>query len=72
MPPIDEVELLSRSMRKFDLDGIIDPAAADLGELIIKAGLATFPNDPQLLILYANFLMEVRKDGLASRTQLQV
>ena len=70
--PADEVELLSRSMRKFDLDGVIDPDAADLGETIIKAGLATFPNDPQLLILYANFMMEVRKDGPASRTQLVV
>ena len=59
-------------MRKFDLDGVIDPEAADLGETIIKAGLATFPNDPQLLILYANFMMEVRRDSPASRTQLQV
>ncbi len=29
--------LLSRAMRKFDLDGFMDPAAADLGELILKA-----------------------------------
>lgn len=66
-----EVELLSRAMRKFDLDGVIEPEAADLGELIIRAGLATYPNNPSLLILYANFMMEVRKDGPASRTQLQ-
>lgn len=31
-----------------------------------------FPNDPFLLILYANFLMEVKHDGPASRTQLQI
>ena len=63
---------MARTMRKFDLDGVIDPGAADLGETIIKAGLATFPNNPQLLILYANFMMEVRRDSPASRTQLQV
>ena len=38
----------------------------------LQAGLATFPNSPQLLILYGNFLMEVRKDGPASRAQLQL
>ena len=63
---------MARTMRKFDLDGVIDPDAANLGETIIKAGLATFPNNPQLLILYANFMMEVRRDSPASRTQLQV
>ena len=33
-----EAELVCRAMRKFDLDGNIDPDAADLGELIIKVG----------------------------------
>ncbi len=33
-----EVMLLSRAMRKFDEDGVMDPEAADLGELILKAG----------------------------------
>lgn len=67
-----EVELLSRTMRKFDLDGVIDPKAAELGELIIKAGLATYPDSANLLILNANFMMEVKKDGPGSRTQLQL
>ena len=31
-----DVELLARTMRKFDLDGKIDPKAVELGELIIK------------------------------------
>ena len=31
-----------------------------------------FPNNPYLHILYANFLLEVRKDGPAARTQLQL
>ena len=68
---IAEVMLLARAMRQFDLDGLIKPEAADLGELVIRAGLATYPNNPSLLILFSNFLMEVRKDGPASRTQLQ-
>ena len=67
-----EVELLSRTMRQFDLDGVIQPEAAALGEVIIKAGLASFPTSPMLLILMANFKMEVQQDGPASRTLLQI
>ena len=37
-----------------------------------QAGMMVFPNNPTLLILYANFLLEVRKDGPAARTQLQL
>lgn len=59
-------------MRQFDLDGIIAPDAAVRGEMIIKAGLASFPNNPMLLIPMANFKMEVQPDGLASRTLLQL
>ncbi|KAG2443480.1 hypothetical protein HXX76_001833 [Chlamydomonas incerta] len=68
----NQVELLSRTMRKFDIDGDVDPDAAVLGETIIKAGMQLFPNHPYLHILYANFLLEVRKDGPAARTQLQL
>lgn len=67
-----EVLLLSRTMRQFDLDGVIQPEAAALGEVIIKAGLASFPTSPMLLILMANFKMEVQQDGPASRTLLQI
>ncbi|EFJ47903.1 hypothetical protein VOLCADRAFT_104960 [Volvox carteri f. nagariensis] len=67
-----EVERLARVMRKFDTEGLVEEDAAALGETIIKAGLQTFPNAPHLLILYANFVLEVRKDGPASRTQLQL
>jgi len=67
-----DVELIARAMRVHDVDGNMLPEAAELGERIIKAGMATFPNDPHLLILYANFLMEVKHDGPASRTQLQL
>ncbi|PNW74156.1 hypothetical protein CHLRE_13g587550v5 [Chlamydomonas reinhardtii] len=67
-----QVEVLSRVMRKFDVDGGVDEEAAALGETIIKAGMHTFPTDAFLLILYANFLLEVRKDAPAARTQLQL
>lgn len=30
------------------------------------------PSDPTLSVMYANFLIEVRKDGQAARTQLQL
>ena len=49
-----------------------DPPSAALGEFIIRCGMARFPNNPAMLTLYANFLIEARKDGQASRTQLQL
>ncbi|GLC68270.1 hypothetical protein PLESTF_000670100 [Pleodorina starrii] len=67
-----EVERLARVMRKFDRDDLVEEDAAALGEAVIKAGLQAFPNAPHLLILYANFVLEVRKDGPAARTQLQL
>ncbi len=38
----------------------------------LQAGMARFPNSPLLLILHANYLIEVRKDVQGSRTQLQL
>lgn len=34
--------------------------------------MARMPNNPSLLVIYANFLIEVRKDGQAARTQMQL
>ncbi|KXZ48850.1 hypothetical protein GPECTOR_25g435 [Gonium pectorale] len=69
---VHEVERLARVMRVFDADGMVDHEAAALGEVIIKAGMQTFPNSAHLLILYANFVLEARRDGPAARTQLQL
>ena len=69
---VAEVLLLSRAMRKFDLDGLIRPEAADLGELIIRAGLATYPNNPTLLILFSNFLVGVYLHQRIVRSNLSV
>lgn len=59
-------------MRQMDRDGSVTESAAFWGETVLKAGMLTFPSDPQLLIVYANFLLAVRKDGPAARTQLQL
>jgi hypothetical protein len=34
--------------------------------------MARMGNNPFLLVLYAKFLIEVRKDGQAARTQIQL
>jgi hypothetical protein len=38
----------------------------------MQCGMARMPNNPSLLVMYASFLIEARKDGQASRTQLQL
>lgn len=34
--------------------------------------MARLPSNPALLVMYASFLIEVRKDGQGARTQLQL
>ena len=34
--------------------------------------MARMPNNPALLVMYASFMIEARKDGQAARTQLQL
>jgi hypothetical protein len=34
--------------------------------------MARMPDNPALLVIHANFLIEVRKDGQAARTQMQL
>eukprot|EP00883_Tetradesmus_obliquus_P002715 jgi/Sobl393_1/12921/SZX78204.1 len=67
-----EAELLLRAMRKWDEDGVPDPATTALGEFIMKCAMARLPNQPYLLTIYSNFIIEVRKDGQAARTQIQL
>ncbi|GLC57759.1 hypothetical protein PLESTB_001261700 [Pleodorina starrii] len=68
----DDVEVISRCMRHFDNDGVILEEMALVGEMVIKCGMAIFPGHVELLILNANFLMEIKRDGPAARTQLQL
>ncbi|KAG2434419.1 hypothetical protein HYH02_012249 [Chlamydomonas schloesseri] len=67
-----EVEVLARVMRRYNVDGDVVEEAAALGEKVIRAGMSVYSNNPTLLILYANFLLEVKRDGPAARTQLQL
>ncbi|KAF5832011.1 hypothetical protein DUNSADRAFT_12252 [Dunaliella salina] len=67
----EDVEIMSRAMRKFDRDGVVDPQAVELGDTILRAGMQYFPKCPGLLVLYASMLLEVKHDGPLTRTQLQ-
>eukprot|EP00878_Enallax_costatus_P028503 GHUV01030791.1.p1 GENE.GHUV01030791.1~~GHUV01030791.1.p1 ORF type:complete len:425 (+),score=126.62 GHUV01030791.1:655-1929(+) len=67
-----QVSIMGRDMRRWDEDGVSDPDASDYGEFVLKSGMARLPNDPALLVMYASFLIEVRKDGQGARTQLQL
>jgi hypothetical protein len=40
--------------------------------LLLQAGMARFPNDPRMLVLYANYIIHVRKQPRAARQQLQL
>jgi hypothetical protein len=38
----------------------------------LACGMARMPNNPSLLVMYASYMIESRKDGQAARTQLQL
>lgn len=67
-----DVEVVSRVMRVWDEDLIPDPAALDLGELVIKGGLQQFPNSPFMRIVYANFLIVCREQMQSGWAQLEL
>lgn len=39
---------------------------------MMKCAMARLPNQPTLMCLYSNFILESRKDAQAARTQLQL
>jgi hypothetical protein len=41
-------------------------------QLLLQCAMARLPDNPALLVMHANFLIEVRKDGQAARTQMQL
>ncbi|KIY97555.1 hypothetical protein MNEG_10408 [Monoraphidium neglectum] len=67
-----EVEILSRSMRRWDWDGVPVPEATEFGEFVLMCGMARHPGNSALLISYANFFIEARHDAQNARTQLQL
>lgn len=44
----------------------------DAAGVAVQSGMARMPDNPALMIMYASFLIEVRKDGQGARTQLQL
>ncbi|WIA38773.1 hypothetical protein OEZ86_002065 [Tetradesmus obliquus] len=68
-----QVEFLARCVHAFD--PVTDtplPDAAALGGLVVQAGMARFPTDPSVLLLYSNYIIYVRKQPRAARQQLQL
>jgi hypothetical protein len=59
-------------MRVWDEDGQPEPEAIEFGEFLIKCGMARMGNNASLLVMYASFMIEAKKDGQAARTQLQL
>eukprot|EP00775_Hariotina_reticulata_P009651 gene9651-9811_t len=67
-----EAEFLMRVMRKWDIDGTPDPECIALGEFILRCAMARLPDNPYLMTLLANLLIEVKHEGQMARTQLQL
>eukprot|EP00775_Hariotina_reticulata_P013181 gene13181-13312_t len=67
-----QIEFLHRVVRQFDpVTGTVVPEAVALANLIIQVGMAAYPKDPTILMLYANFVIYVRQHARGARTQLQ-
>lgn len=69
---LQDVELLARCCRCYDGDGLVRPDAAALAELVVKVAKARSPSSAYLLVLQANYQLNVLHDGPAARTQLQL
>lgn len=59
-------------VRKWDSDGVPDPAAAALGDFILKCAMARLPKQPTLMCLNSNLMTETQGDSQAARAQLQM
>ncbi|GLC53515.1 hypothetical protein PLESTB_000757900 [Pleodorina starrii] len=68
-----EVEIAARSCRAWvdDEENTLEPEAMALSEQIIKAGMIQLPQDPQMIILYSSFLIDVQGSYQSGYTQLQ-
>ncbi|GLC70645.1 hypothetical protein PLESTF_001017600 [Pleodorina starrii] len=66
-----EVEIAARCCRRWVEDDTLEPEAVTLSEQIIKAGMIQLPQDPQMIILYSSFLIDVQGSYQSGYTQLQ-
>eukprot|EP00882_Tetradesmus_deserticola_P006573 GHRQ01006917.1.p1 GENE.GHRQ01006917.1~~GHRQ01006917.1.p1 ORF type:complete len:1485 (+),score=562.58 GHRQ01006917.1:723-5177(+) len=55
-----DVEVASRIGRVWDEEGVLDTAATEVAENVLKAGVAMKPNSVYLHIVYSNYLIDVR------------
>ncbi|KAG2445524.1 hypothetical protein HXX76_000139 [Chlamydomonas incerta] len=66
-----EVEIILRNTRVWLDEDTPDPEAVKLGEALVKAGLQQLHNNPQMLILYASYLIDIQGSYQSGYTQLQ-
>ncbi|EFJ49581.1 hypothetical protein VOLCADRAFT_89940 [Volvox carteri f. nagariensis] len=66
-----EVEIAARCCRCWEDEDTVDTEAVALSEQIIKAGMMQLPQDPQMIILYSSFLIDVQGSYQSGYTQLQ-
>ncbi|KXZ43615.1 hypothetical protein GPECTOR_85g345 [Gonium pectorale] len=66
-----EVEISARCCRRWVDEDTLEPEAVELSEAIIKAGMLQLPQDPQMIILYSSFLIDVQGSYQSGYTQLQ-
>ncbi|KXZ55668.1 hypothetical protein GPECTOR_2g1218 [Gonium pectorale] len=66
-----EVEIAARCCRRWVDEDTLEPEAVALSEAIIKAGMLQLPQDPQMIVLYSSFLIDVQGSYQSGYTQLQ-
>ncbi|KAG2425298.1 hypothetical protein HXX76_013879 [Chlamydomonas incerta] len=68
-----EVEIVARCCRQWvdEVEGVLEPGAVNLCEALIKAGMVQLPQDPQMIILYSSFLIDVQGSYQSGYSQLQ-
>ena len=68
-----EAEIVSRCCRRYlpEDDEVLDPRAVKTGELVVRVGMALFPQDFFMVLTYSSFLLEVEHNWQSGASQLQ-
>mmetsp|Transcript_10121 Transcript_10121/g.26269 ORF Transcript_10121/g.26269 Transcript_10121/m.26269 type:complete len:2025 (-) Transcript_10121:314-6388(-) len=69
-----EVEIVSRTaLRRWlpEDDEVLDPDAVNEADHILQIGQAHFPDDPQMVLAFANFLISIKKSHQTGSSLLQ-
>ncbi|GAX78754.1 hypothetical protein CEUSTIGMA_g6191.t1 [Chlamydomonas eustigma] len=67
-----DVEICARCCRKWIDKETLEPEAVQLAYTILKAGMSQLPNDSYMIILYASFLIDVKKGYQTGLAELNV